>query len=374
MAIPAYKKSALSTAMQRASIAIFLLIAAVSLLFLTSCSASNDSSSSEATSNDSSSIAEATEPSLSDATPYGDHGALSVQGKYLIDSLGIPYQLRGMSTHGIAWFPQYVNSDAFKTLRDEWHTNCVRLAMYTDEYGGYCSGGNQAELEALVDEGVTAAIDLGMYVIVDWHVLNDHNPLVHADQAKVFFDKMSQRYAGNPNVLFEICNEPNSGATWADIKAYANEIIPIIRANAPDSIIIVGTPTWSQDVDVAAQDPLTFDNVMYALHFYAATHTQWLRDRVQTALDADLPIFVSEFGLCDASGSGGNDLQQAAAWLDFLDANDISYIAWNLSNKDETSAVILPSCDKTADWGDADLSESGQWLKSWFSARWRARV
>lgn len=353
---------------KRIAITIVLMLATL-LLLLSGCSTTDTGSSSVSTATDSDPAVESSGSDASDPTPFGGHGALSVQGTDLVDSSGSPYQLRGMSTHGIAWFPQYVNTDSFKTLRDEWNTNCVRLAMYTDEYGGYCSGGDQAQLEALVDEGVMAASDLGMYVIIDWHVLNDHNPLIHADQAKEFFNKMSQKYASNSNVLYEICNEPNSGATWQDIKAYANEIIPIIRANDRDAVIIVGTPTWSQDVDIAAQDPLSFDNIMYALHFYAATHTQWLRDRAQSALNAGLPIFVSEFGLCDASGSGGNNLQEATAWLNFLDANNISYIAWNLSNKDETSAVIAAGNDKTSGWTDSDLKESGQWLKHRFSSK-----
>ena len=151
--------------------------------------------------------------------------------------------------------------------------------------------------------------------------------------------------------------------SWADIKSYAEEIIPIIRANDEDAVIIVGTPTWSQDVDKAAADPITaYDNIMYTLHFYAATHTDWLRDRMINALNAGLPIFVSEFGTCDASGSGGIDYEQSDAWIRTMDEKGVSYVTWNLSNKGETSAIFVTDCPKTAGFTQEDLSENGQWI------------
>ena len=48
----------------------------------------------------------------------------------LTDESGNIIQLRGVSTHGISWFPDYVNYDAFATLRDDWGANVVRIAMY----------------------------------------------------------------------------------------------------------------------------------------------------------------------------------------------------------------------------------------------------
>ncbi len=301
-------------------------------------------------------------------TPVEKHGALRVQGTNLVDKNGQPFQLYGMSTHGIAWFPQYVNYDAFKTLRDDWNTNCIRLAMYTAEYNGYCTGGNKEELKNLVKNGVSYATDLGMYVIIDWHVLNDQEPNVYKSDAIAFFDEMSKLYAGYDNVVYEICNEPNSWATWDGIKSYANEVIPVIRANDSDAVIIVGTPTWSQDIDKALASPLTYDNVMYALHFYAATHTDWLRDRVKQCVNGGLPVFVSEFGLCDASGSGGNDFNQATQWMNLIKEYNLSYCCWNLANKNETSSVIASWCQKTSGWEDGDLSEAGKWIRSQFKS------
>ena len=298
-------------------------------------------------------------------TPFENHGKLRVEGTDIVDEHGDKFQLKGPSTHGIAWFPDYVSYDTFKTFRDDWGANMVRIAMYTHESGGYCNGGDKNYLKELVDTGVNAATDLGMYVIVDWHVLQEQNPQVYKSEAIAFFEEVSEKYKDYDNVIFEICNEPNGSASWSDVKSYAEEVIPVIRKNCPNTIIIVGTPTWSQDVDIAANDPITgYDNIMYAAHFYAATHTDNIRNKVTTAIGKGLPVFISECSICDASGNGGIDYNQADAWFSLIDDYNLSYAVWNISNKDETSSLISSSCSKTAGWTDDELSETGRWFKN----------
>lgn len=305
-------------------------------------------------------------PSVDDSTPYGQHGALHVENGKLTDADGNIVQLYGMSTHGIAWFPQYINYDSFRTLRDDWNTNCIRLAMYTAEYGGYCAGGDKEQLKQLVRDGVSYATELGMYVIVDWHILSDCDPNQNKDEAIAFFREMSEAFADNDNVLYEICNEPNSGTSWDSIKSYAEEVIPVIREQKPDAVILVGTPTWSQEIDKSAASPLTFDNVMYTLHFYAGTHKDDLRNRLETCAQNNLPVFVSEFGMCDASGNGANDFDSTTKWLDLLNKYQISFCCWNLANKDESSSVFKAASTALSDWTDEDFNESGRWIRDYF--------
>ena len=298
--------------------------------------------------------------------PFETHGKLSVKGTDIVDMNGDKYQLKGVSTHGITWFPDYVNKEAFETLRDDWGANLIRLAMYTDtgDSYGYCSGGDKDEILALVDKGVSAATELGMYVIVDWHILSDSDPNNHIDDAKEFFDKVSKKYAAQENVIYEICNEPNGGTQWSSVKSYAETIIPVIRANDKDALIIVGTPNWSQDVDIASQDPITgYDNIMYAVHFYAATHKDDLRNKVKTALDNGLPVFVSEFSLCDASGNGGIDYDSSDEWFELINENNLSYSSWSLCNKNETSALIKSDSTATGSFSDGDLSDTGKYVR-----------
>lgn len=292
-------------------------------------------------------------------TPVSLHGNLSVNGTNIVDKNGKIFSLHGVSTHGLAWFPQYVNKQCFKTLRDELGVNTVRLAMYSDPNAGY-----NKNMHEVVKKGVDIASELGLYVIIDWHVLDDKNPNIYKENAKTFFKEITNLYKDYPNVLYEICNEPNGNVTWEkDIKPYAQEMISLIRSIDNDAIIIVGTPNWCQDVDIVAKNPIkNVSNVMYSLHFYAATHKQDIRDKMLEALDLDLPIFVSEFGICDASGNGNIDEKEANIWIDTLNNHNISWICWNLSNKSETSSLINSSCTNTSSWTLNDLSNSGKWL------------
>lgn len=295
-------------------------------------------------------------------------GRLQVSGTKLTDESGNIIQLRGVSTHGISWFPDYVNYDAFATLRDDWGANVVRIAMYPEEYNGYLSGGDKAALKQIIDNGVNYATELGMYVIIDWHVLN-YAPSRHTQEACDFFAEMSSKYSGHDNVIYEICNEP-VGADWnSDIKPYAETVIGTIRQFDDHALILVGTNTWSQDVDSVVGNTLDDGNVMYVAHFYAGTHKENIRNKISTALNAGVPVFISECSICDASGNGGIDYASANEWLDFMNSNQLSFIAWSLSNKAETSALISSGCSAKSGWSDADLSETGRWFKSAISGR-----
>lgn len=295
------------------------------------------------------------------ATPVEKWGRLKVSGRNIVSENGKKVQLKGASTHGIAWFPQYVNKSCFQSFK-KMGVNTIRLALYSDPGAGYSKS-----LYQKVDEGIRYATELGMYVILDWHILNDGNPKTHQKEALKFFTRYAKKYGKQKNILYEICNEPNGDVTWKrDIKPYANKVITRIRKYDKKNIVVVGTPTWSQDVDIVAGSPLKQKNVVYALHFYAATHTDFLRDKVRKAYEAGLPMLVSEFSICDASGNGGIDKKSATKWMNLLKKYKIGYVAWNISNKNETSALIKASCQKTGSITKSNLSKSGKWIAKWW--------
>lgn len=300
-------------------------------------------------------------------TPVSKNGKLKVKGTKLVNKKGKPVQLQGVSSHGINWDvgQPFVNEAALKTLRDKWGVNCFRIAMYTEEYNGYCvtDSASRKQLLKTIDNGVKAAKKLGMYVIFDWHVLNDQNPKKHQKAAKSFFKTVSKKYKKYSNVLYEICNEPNGGTSWSAIKSYAKAVIPVIRKNSKSAIIIVGTPNWSQDVDIAAGSPLKgYRNIMYAVHFYAATHKDSYRQKVQTAIDNKLPVICTEFSACEASGNGAYDFKSAQEWLKLLRKHKIGYVCWSLSNKPEAASLLKPSCKRIGGFKKSDLSQMGKWL------------
>ncbi len=312
-------------------------------------------------------------------TPVGRHGKLSVQkvddyaAPIMVDQNGVPTQLRGASTHGMHWFPQYVNQNAFQTLRDDWGINMVRLVCYPRDAGsvGYLTGGDSTkqQLDTLIQNGVDYATKLGMYALVDWHV-HAYNPNEYLKEAKIFFTKYATMYKDHDNVLYEICNEP-TGTNWysgngKDLYTYCSEVIKTIRDIDPDAIIICGTNTWSQDVDQVAAKPmkdLGYKNIMYTFHFYSATHKENLMKKVRQATKDGTPIFVTEFGVCSADGNGSYDTENADRWIALLDELNISFACWSYSNCNEKSAYFKSSCSNAGgDWTADDLTTTGKWL------------
>jgi len=292
------------------------------------------------------------------------YGALSVSDGKLVDSHGKEVQLTGISTHGINWFPEFAAPETIASLRNNFGINVIRLAMYTSDYNGYCVGGsdNQKDLMDKICSAVDAATENDMYVIIDWHTLNDENPNTYKAESIQFFGEMVRKYKGNDNVIYEICNEPNGDTTWSDIKSYAKEVIPVIRNVDSDAVILVGTPEWSSDLESVQDDPLNFKNIMYTYHFYAASHKDDTRAELESALEAGLPVFISEYGLVSADGNGSVDTKEAKKWYDLIDEYKLSSCIWNLSNKDEGSALISADCQSTLDWKYEDLSEEGKYF------------
>ncbi|MCG8707934.1 cellulase family glycosylhydrolase [Brenneria sp. 4F2] len=293
-------------------------------------------------------------------TPVQAHGQLSIASGKLVDAHGNAVQLRGMSSHGLQWYGKFVNQDALKWLRDDWGISVFRLAMYTAE-DGYITDPSVA---AKVKEAVEAAQRLGLYVIIDWHILSDGDPNKYQAEAKAFFNEMAERYGNSPNVIYEIANEPNGGVTWNDrIRPYALALTQTIRAKDPDNLILVGTGSWSQDIQDAADNPLPDANTMYVLHFYAGTHKLSLRKRLDYAQKRGAPIFVSEWGTSEAAGDKGPYLAESRVWLDYLNERGISWVNWSLSDKAEISSALAPGANPAGGWTDADLTASGQFVR-----------
>ena len=290
-------------------------------------------------------------------------GMLQVKDGKLCSQSGEPVMLRGVSNPGVALSHMYISDDTFKEISHFMGCNVYRIALYTWGVGnaGYCTGGDKPSLMQDVIDSVEYCKNQDMYAIIDWHILEDNNPNQFIEEAKVFFDEVSKKFKDHNNVIYEICNEPNK-CTWNDVKEYANVIIPIIRENDPDSVIIVGTPNWSSDVDSPASDPLNYENLLYALHFYSASHKQDSRDRVKKAVEKGVPLFVSEFGVTASSGGFPVDTRQGDLWVDLLEESGISYVMWNFSRTTEPCACLNRDSLKTKDFTIEDFKESGVWL------------
>jgi endoglucanase len=292
-------------------------------------------------------------------TPVASHGQLSVKGAQLLDTSGKPVTLRGQAFGWDNWWPQYYNANVVRWLWEDWCVDVVRPAMGIEPDGAYLS--KPAESKQRIEAVVDAAIEAGVYVIVDWHAHNLHQP-----EAIKFFSELAAKYGSKPNIIYEIFNEPEKDETWPQVKEYATAVIGAIRKHDPDNIVIVGSPEWDQRIDQVAADPLQGQtNVMYSVHFYADTHRDWLRTRTKKAVDAGIPVFVTESSGSQASGQGANNYLEWQAWVDFMEANHISWLNYSVSDKaGETCSILEPGASSSGGWTAENLTESGEHVRN----------
>ncbi|MEP6804599.1 MAG: glycoside hydrolase family 5 protein [Flavobacterium sp.] len=291
--------------------------------------------------------------SVSNAQFVKRHGQLSVRGTQLVDKNNNPIVLRGMSFGWHSMWPRFYNEKAVNWLKKDFNCNVVRAAMGI-ELGEMSYIKEQQFSKQKIEAVVSGAIKSDIYVIIDWH---SHN--INLKEAKEFFAEVSKKYAKYPNIIYEIFNEPDY-ESWPEIKAYAEEVIKVIRENDPHNIILVGSPHWDQDVNLPAADPIKgFDNIMYTMHFYAATHGKDLRDRTDEAIKNGLPIFVSESAGMEATGDGPLNSKAWQEYIDWMEAKKLSWITWSVSDKDETCSILKKSAKSEGKWKDQDIKESG---------------
>ena len=289
------------------------------------------------------------------------NGKLRVEGNKVVNAHGQPIALRGMALYWSQWKPAFFNAAHIKWLRDDWKATVVRASIAVGNQGYLTNPeGEMQKLRTVV----RAAIDLGIYVIIDFHETGNGND--HLAQAKQFFGDASKEFGGYPNVIYETWNEPLNTHAWATvIKPYHEAIIPVIRANDSDNIILCGTKSWSQDVDEASRSPITLSkNLAYTLHFYAGTHKESLRVKARTALANGIALMVTEGGLSQADGNGGIDTAEGRRWCEFMDQNHILWTNWSVADLAESSAALKVGASGTGGWPESQLNPSGVWVRN----------
>jgi len=287
------------------------------------------------------------------ASVVEQHGQLRVEGNRIVDKAGVPVQLRGMSLFWSQWVPKYYTANTLKWLRDDWKITVVRAAMAVKP-DGY-EKNPEVERRKIITV-VDAAIELGLYVIIDYHAHTAHE---NRAQAQAFFADMARRYGDKPNVLYEPYNEPLDVSWDKVLKPYHEAVIDSIREHDPDNIVIVGTRNWSQKVAEAAANPIKRSNVAYTLHFYVNTHGEWLRDEARKALERGAALFVTEYGTTDATGDGPVNAAATREWWKFLDENSISHLNWSVSDIRESSSALLPGASPDGGWTTSQIKPSG---------------
>ncbi|MDO3388094.1 glycoside hydrolase family 5 protein [Gilvimarinus sp. SDUM040013] len=297
-------------------------------------------------------------------TAIEEHGALAVSGNRIVDKHQQPVSFAGPSLFwsNTGWSAdRYYNPDVINYIQEQWNAPIIRTAIGVDGNGSVISHReeNYRKAETVVD----AAIKQGMYIILDWHA---HHAEKHRAEAIAFFEHFAKNYGEHPNIIYEIYNEPLANTDWNDvIKPYSESLVKSIRTIDPDNLIIVGTQSWSQDVDKAADNPITgYNNIAYTLHFYAGTHKASLREKAQYALNKGVALMVTEWGTVNANGDGGVNRDSTEQWLQFMRENQLSHANWALNDKAEGASMLKPGTPPDGNWSDDDLTESGLYVKS----------
>lgn len=291
--------------------------------------------------------------SITNAQFVKTHGQLSLKGTQLVDKNQTPIVLRGVSFGWHSMWPRFYNEKAVAWLKKDFNCTIVRAAMGI-EIGEHSYNKETQFSKDKIESVIKGAIKSDIYVIVDWH---SHN--INLNEAVAYFDEISKKFGKYPNVIYEVFNEPDY-ETWPEVKAYSEKVIKAIRANDPDNIILVGCPKWDQDVNLPAADPIQgYDNLMYTMHFYAATHQKELRDRTDEAIKSGLPIFISESAGMEATGDGPLNLKAWQEYIDWMETKKLSWITWSISDKEETCSMLKKSASSEGNWKEKDLNESG---------------
>ena len=298
-------------------------------------------------------------PGAIDSSIVAQNGLLMVSGNKIVNKNNNPVSFAGNS---FFWSndnwggEKFYNSSTVRWLKTNWGSNIVRAAMGVEDAGGYLDNkqANKVRLKIIVE----AAIEEGIYVIIDWH---SHNAEDHLDEAKLFFKEIAETYGQFENVIYEIYNEPLD-VSWSEVvKPYAIQVIQVIREIDPDNLIIVGSPEWSQRVDLVAEDPITtFSNIAYSLHFYTLYHQDWLRERATDAVNNGIPIFVTEWG---SKGYSMTD-SEANKWMNWCYLNKISHVNWAINDKEEEWSIVIPGASPTGQWQESDLTDAGKLAKN----------
>ena len=289
--------------------------------------------------------------------PVKQYGQLQVKGAQLCDQQGNPVILRGVSLGWHNLWPRFYNKKAVQTLKQDWHCSVIRAAMGIMIEDNYLE--NPTYAMQCMTPVIESAIKNNVYVIIDWHT---HQ--MKTAEAKKFFGEMAKKYGKYPHIIYEIYNEPVED-TWASLKLYALEIITEIRKYDPNNIILVGCPHWDQDIHLVAESPLTgIKNIMYTVHFYAATHGDYLRDRMEAAVQKGIPVFISESGATEASGDGKIDPESEEKWIQLCERLGISWVCWSISDKNESCSMLLPRATATGPWADDVIKVYGKLVKN----------
>ena len=311
--------------------------------------------------------------------PVSTYGELKANGSKLSGSCetyaNTAVQVKGMSLYwssGAEETSDFYSEKGINRLVDSMGVEVVRFAMGVsnpefDKNRGYLTGGEKKQ-KALLKAVMDAAIEKDIYVIIDWHIESSNG---YTDDAISFFTYAAKEYGKLDNVIFEVWNEPKDGAQMSQVADHAQKVIDAIRNAGSDNLVLVGSPEWSSHPDDCAKAGINDNNYGCTLHFYAATDAHQVKNgdnnsynaRAESALNAGVPVFATEWGSVMSDGKGSVNTSASDAWVSWMSQKGVSWTYWNASavtSESQTSAIFTNVVLDHA----LPYSESGKYIKS----------
>ena len=230
-------------------------------------------------------------------------GALHVTGSKLYDKNNNEVLLHGASIPTILYLDTenptrdgITNLNSLHTLRN-WGANVVRL--FAAANNGYSPAfiGNEEAFTIQYKKIIDMAIESDMYIVVNWDGARN-NGASFTPEAVDFFTRISSAYPNDPHIIYEIWNEPEDVGLndWDDVHNHADAVIPAIRNNSPNSLVLVGTPGWDYHALYTQGHELNYSNIMYVFHMYMNSMRGSTVERLISQIEAGVPIIVTEWG------------------------------------------------------------------------------
>ena len=266
---------------------------------------------------------------------------------------------------GKVTFNYYLNNNSVFELK-KWGVNIIRIGLEIDEV-------ENAEIMQDYLDTIDMLLDNNMYVLtVLW---NNENINTNMEIARKYFELLSQRYKDTPNIIYEIANEPDRTVDWEMIKTYSNEIIPTIRSNDTDNIIIIPNPNYdNRPNEVNLNDITNNSNVMTSYHMYVGSNlTQENISYLQQAIDKNIPVFVTEWGTTLSNGNEGFFEEYSNAFVKYMENNKLSWCNFHIGDKnflaeqgegnEEYSGIVKHNMWDNS-LNDNILTDSGKYIKN----------
>jgi endoglucanase len=310
---------------------------------------------------------------------------IQVIGNQLVTLDGRPLRLTGVNRSGAEFacihqwgiFEGPTDPPSVALIRS-WHANVVRIGLNEDCWLGIngvpqASGGEKYR-QTVIDYVNTLTWN-GVYAIVDLHwsapgsvPATSLRPLPDADHSLEFWRSVATALADNPDVVFDVFNEPFGvdWDCWRDGCEYPGgpdtgpwqtvgmqSLIDTIRGAGARQPLLVGGLWFANDVTGwrahQPHDPL--GQLVASVHVYPFNRCNepscW-NDEI-APLAESVPVLVTEFGTDWVPPHGD---AMAIALMNWADAHEIGYLAWAWNTwGDDGNSLLSNYQGQTTRWG-----------------------